>query len=137
MYEYTCYTDGASRGNPGHASVGIVIKNNKTFKTLYLYKYLGDKLTCNYAEYTAFIMCIEKLLSLKAKTVEFFVDSALVANQINGKYRVSSPNIKPLYKKAISLLSKFDSYTITHTYREGNTIADKLANKALDEQNLR
>lgn len=134
MSRYVCYADGASRGNPGPASFGVYIKDTKTNKDYKLSIYLGDNLTNNYAEYYAIVACLKKLKKLKAESIEINMDSLLVVQQLNGKYKVNSANIKNLYTEANTLMKEFKDITIQHILRNKNTIADALANKALDEK---
>ena len=95
--------------------------------------YLGHQ-TNNVAEYTGVIKALETAQSLQAKTMELFCDSELLVKQINGLYKVRSANIKPLYEEALSLLSQFDQWKVTHVYREDNKHADAMVNEALDRQ---
>lgn len=135
MVECTCYTDGACRGNPGKSSVGIVIIHNPTKTTHKYKKYLGDKLTNNFAEYTAIIMCLEKLKRAKINSFELYADSNLAIQQINGQFKVKNENIIPLYNEVMELLKNFKDYSFTHVLRNKNKLADQLANEAIDEHN--
>ena len=98
-FEALCFCDGASRGNPGKAALGVVIYHFPTRKRFRYYKYLGDKLTNNYAEYSAVIFCLEKLTQAKIKSFELRADSQLLIRQINGEYSINSKNIISLYSK--------------------------------------
>jgi ribonuclease HI len=125
------FCDGASRGNPGKAGIGIVIKQgdqvlNETAK------YIGHA-TNNVAEYSALIQGLEDAHRLGATEVTAFCDSELLVKQIKGEYRIKSEGLKPLYLKAKSLIPKFKKFTINHTLRGGNQHADDLANKGIDE----
>ncbi len=127
----TVYTDGASRGNPGESGIGVVIsKNNTTVKTIKTY--LG-KATNNQAEYAALIAALEAVLGLGKHKVRLYTDSQLMANQINGLWKVKHPDIKPLYKKAMTLIGQLPEFRIQYIPRELNTQADRLANQAIDE----
>jgi len=123
--------DGASRGNPGPAAVGAVIKDEEGRLHSSISKRIGIT-TNNQAEYTALITALEKAISLGANRVEVKVDSELVVKQIKGIYRVKNAALKPLYQKAKQLQSTLASFTITHIPREQNSEADGLANEALD-----
>jgi len=127
----TVNIDGASRGNPGPASIGIVFsKNQETVKEVS--EYIGNR-TNNYAEYTALIRALEVSLENNFKSVEIKSDSELVVNQINKKYKVKDADIKELFDKAYSLIEKMSYFKITHIVREENLKADKLANNALNQ----
>lgn len=125
------YIDGASRGNPGEAGIGILIKETDG-KTREITKYLGTK-TNNQAEYTALIEALESVKELNSHPIRVFTDSLLVANQVNGLWKVKHSEIIPLNKKARSLFSGYKDITIRHIPREQNFEADRLANQAIDE----
>jgi len=125
------YIDGASRGNPGDAGIGILIKETDD-KHREIKKYLGTK-TNNQAEYTALIEALESAKELKNRPIRVFTDSLLVANQVNGLWKVKHAEIIPLNKKARSLFKKYSDITIRHIPREQNSQADRLANLAIDE----
>ncbi len=128
---YDIYVDGASRGNPGKAGAGAVIKDSSGRIVKEMRRFLGLA-TNNMAEYRAFIMAVEEALSLKASGIRVFSDSELLVRQLNGQYKVKSPELRELYLKAVGLLSGFQRYTVTHIPREQNPLADSLANQAID-----
>ena len=123
------YIDGASRGNPGDSGIGILFKNQEqnNFK-----KYIGIG-TNNNAEYTALITALEIALSLKLLRIRVFTDSMLVANQINGSWKVKDADIRVLFSNAKKLIENFEDFSITHIRRELNSEADQLANDAINE----
>lgn len=125
------FIDGASRGNPGDAGIGVKIlqpgKEPREIK-----RYLG-KMTNNQAEYFALIEALESAKDLKNQPIRIFTDSQLVANQVNGLWKVKHGEIIPLNKKAKSLFSEYGDITIQHIRREKNSEADRLANLAIDE----
>jgi len=124
------YIDGAARGNPGPAGAGIVLKEgDQTVKTTY--KYLGVT-TNNIAEYNALITALDEARVLGYKKVILYLDSELIAQQLQGNYRVKNSNIKPFFEKAISLINNFESIEIKKIDRSKNKEADKLANKAIN-----
>ena len=125
------YIDGAARGNPGNSGIGVLIRETKE-KEREIKKYLGTQ-TNNQAEYTALITALESANDLKDKQIKIFTDSLLVANQINGVWKVRHPEILTLNKKAKHLLQNFKNITIQHIPRELNHEADRLANLAIDE----
>ncbi len=127
------YTDGASRGNPGHASLGAVAYKDGV-RIFSLSEYLGVN-TNNYAEYKAAIEALRELkkLDLQHEKIEIFADSKLLVEQASGRWKVKHENIKPLFNELRDLLSDFDSVSFVHILREKNKEADALANKALDQ----
>ena len=133
VYQFVCYTDGASRGNPGEAGCGVIIHDTITGKKYRYGKYLG-KQTCNYAEYNALILCLEKLIELDAKSAHVIADSQLVVQQINGVFKVKNKNIIPLFNRCKTLIQKIPQFKIEHTYRSGNSEADEMANIAIDKK---
>ncbi len=131
--EYVIFVDGASRGNPGLAGAGAIIKGPDGEVAGELRRYLGMG-TNNMAEYEALILALEEALSLGCETVSVFADSELVVKQIKGIYRVKNEGLKGLYAIAIKLIEQFSSFKITHVPREQNHEADKLANEAIDQR---
>lgn len=125
------YIDGAARGNPGESGIGVLIKENQA-SYREVKKYLGTK-TNNQAEYTALITALESTQELKNRTIKIFTDSLLMANQMNGVWKVRHPEIAVLNKKAKELIRSFKDISITHIRRELNQEADRLANLAIDE----
>ena len=128
----TIYVDGASRGNPGPAAVGVVIKDEKGITTLKASSSIG-RATNNQAEYTALIMALQEAKRLRASHVEIRTDSQLMAQQITGNYRVRNAHIRPLFEQAMQLLTTFQHCSIHHIPRDLNSEADALANEALDK----
>jgi ribonuclease HI/probable phosphoglycerate mutase len=124
-------TDGASRGNPGHASIGVVASTSDGRVVERINRYIG-RATNNFAEYSAIIAALELAVKLSAKRIEIRTDSELVVRQMTGRYRVKSPNLKALWEKAIRLSMSFEKCVFKHVPRAENTEADRLANVALD-----
>lgn len=126
---YILHFDGCCKGNPGDSGAGAIIyKDNEEIWSCS--KYLG-KGTNNQAEYKGLILGLEKAVELSISELSVFGDSQLVINQVNGIYKVSSPQIKPLYEKVKELKSKIENVEFYHVYRHENQMADKLANDAL------
>lgn len=130
----TARIDGASRGNPGPAGVGIIVRNEGGETVDKISEYLGGNMTNNQAEYSALIKCLEYCKELGVEKVEILSDSTLIVNQMKGSYSVKSENIKGLYVKAKELESKFQKVTYKHISRDENLIADNLANQAIDRE---
>jgi len=128
---WVVYSDGASRGNPGPASMGAVVIDPKGEVRQEISETLGIT-TNNIAEYTGLIAGLEAALALGARRVEVRMDSELIVRQAVGRYRVRHPGLIPLYNKLQELRSKFDNVVFAHVPRALNKHADALANKALD-----
>lgn len=126
------FTDGGSRGNPGPAAIGYVIYRHA--EVLYRdKKFIGNQ-TNNFAEYTALIESLNYCVNnnLNIEDIEYYLDSQLVVNQLNGIYRVKDENIKKLFITVQTLLKTFKQISFSHIPREKNKEADKLVNEALD-----
>ena len=126
------FFDGASRGNPGESGAGwLIIKGKKKIEGA---EYLGKK-TNNQAEYTALIRGLEEIVKRKwTKEISIKGDSELIIKQLKGEYQVKSERIRPLYKKVVKLLQKFEKWECNHVKREKNKEADRLANNGIDER---
>jgi ribonuclease HI len=127
----TIYTDGASRGNPGPAAIGVIIKDETGKVVTSISQRLGVT-TNNQAEYHAIITALEKALTLGARHVVLKSDSELIVKQINGLYKIKNIALRPLYQEAVRLIGSFDSFSISYIPRAQNAAADALANQALD-----
>ncbi len=133
---FILYADGGSRGNPGPAGAGALVRDEEGTQVVTVSEYLGIA-TNNIAEYTAVLRALEGLHALlgtgsSSATVEARLDSQLVVRQMNGEYKIKHPNIIPLAGKVKEVGRNFKSLTFTHVYREDNTEADALANEAMD-----
>ncbi len=136
------YTDGGSRGNPGPAGAGVVITDEAGKVLKENYKFLG-RLTNNQAEYQAVILGLETVKRLVGKTliaknqIEIKLDSELVAKQLSGQYQVKEKDLWPLFMKIWNFQIKdFSNLSFVHIPREENKLADKLANRAMDENKI-
>lgn len=125
------YIDGAARGNPGESGIGVLIRE-ESGRTREVKKYLGTR-TNNQAEYTALITALESVKDHRNQEIHIFTDSLLLANQMNGIWKVRHPEIRELHTRAKSLIEGFSRVTIRHIPREQNKEADRLANIAIDE----
>ncbi|TSC66443.1 MAG: ribonuclease HI [Microgenomates group bacterium Gr01-1014_80] len=137
MKKLIVYTDGASRGNPGPASYGFTIADEKGKLLHEEGEYIG-KTTNNVAEYTAvleaFKLIREKYQKQNLLQIEVYADSKLLAEQLSGRYKVKHPNLRPLFDQIKILEIELGRVFYTHIPREKNTLADRLANKALDSR---
>ena len=131
--ELIACTDGASRGNPGPAAIGVVIKTAGGRKVASISEGIGHT-TNNQAEYRAVIAALEKVLALDATAVTLKVDSELVVKQIRGLYRVKSPELQPLFRTVTALIRRFDRFAVEYVPREKNREADALANQAFESK---
>lgn len=129
------YTDGASRGNPGHASYGFTISDEEGKLIHQEGKYIGIE-TNNIAEYSGVLNAFYWITENIKQEVEIklYADSKLVAEQLSGKWKIKNPAIRSLIEKIKELERKWLSVTYSHIPREQNKIADGLANLALDSR---
>lgn len=125
--------DGGSRGNPGPAGIGVTITTESGEPRYELGEFLGT-CTNNVAEYTALVRGLHAAVALGAKKLLIRADSELVVRQLNGQYKVKSPDLKPLYREAIGLIVRVGQVKVAHVYREANSRADALANLAMDSE---
>jgi ribonuclease HI len=132
---YIVHTDGAARGNPGPAAIGIVVEDESGHTVYESSRTLGIH-TNNEAEYLAVLAALRYLKEIRAKAADFYLDSELVVNQLNGRYKVKEPRLQSLHGQATMLLNAVPSHTIRHVPRADNARADALANEALDAEGL-
>ncbi len=134
------YTDGASKGNPGQAAIGVVIAlpdpDGDPIPIEEISEYIGVA-TNNVAEYSAVVRALERAAALGARDVAVHTDSELLTKQLSGEYRVKNVGLKPLYDHVQRLRVQFASCTFTHVRREFNTQADALANAAIKAHRAR
>lgn len=130
MKKIIIFSDGASKGNPGDAGIGVVLSDENGSMLCEIADYIGQT-TNNVAEYKALIRGLEKAAELGASVVEISTDSQLLARQLAGVYKVKAPNLKPLHDQAMILLRHFAKVSISHVMREYNKRADQLANEGV------
>ncbi len=130
--ELTAYVDGAARGNPGPAGIGVFIADGAGNVLKEVAEPLG-RTTNNVAEYSALIRALEEARALGGATIKIFTDSELMAHQLNGRYKVKAAHLLPLYQRACRLLAMFEKSTVTHVRRELNQRADALSNLGADQ----
>ncbi len=132
-------TDGAARGNPGPASLGAALfdldrpdaRNDRAEPDASISDYLGIQ-TNNVAEYTGVVRALDLARELGAHEVHLLLDSKLIVEQLSGRWRVKDRKLMPLCAAAMRTLSGFDRWSATHVPRALNTVADRLANEAID-----
>ena len=127
------FIDGASRGNPGPSGIGIVFFDDKKNVVKKIFKFIGNA-TNNVAEYTALIYALQEALIDRHEDVRVSSDSELLTRQLRGEYRVKNENLKPFYEQFLHLSRGFNRIEIVSIGRKDNSIADKLANKAIDSR---
>jgi ribonuclease HI len=125
------HCDGGSRGNPGPAGYGAVIEDSQGRVVARLSEFLGKR-TNNYAEYSALLGVLAWCIENKRPRVRVVADSELMVKQMQGKYKVNSPDLRPLWEEARRRAGQLERFEIAHTLRGGNKEADSLANEAMD-----
>ena len=123
--------DGASRGNPGPASYAVVVRDPAGKLVLELAKNIGRE-TNNVAEYYALLAALDYATSHGIAALRIRSDSELLVRQMQGRYKVKSADLKPLYERASKMARQLKYFAIEHVRRELNKDADALANVALD-----
>jgi ribonuclease HI len=128
------YTDGASRGNPGDAGIGVLIFDEKDEKLVQDFQYVGI-CTNNEAEYRALLLALDRAYEVTQGDVECYMDSELVVRQLNGQYTLKSENLAKYHQEVKDRLLKFANVSFHHVPREHPKLklADKLANRGIDE----
>jgi len=132
--EAELYTDGGSRGNPGPAGIGAVLKftNKDTrFSTKFFKEYIGEA-TNNQAEYQALLAGLHLAVEAGVTNLKVFMDSELIVKQLRGEYRVKNADLKPLFAEVLKRTNSFSEVSWHHIPREKNKLADELVNEALD-----
>jgi len=127
----TANIDGGARGNPGPAAYGIVLRDAGGTTLVAAGKCIG-RATNNVAEYYGLIAALDAARERGVGRLRVESDSELLVRQIEGHYRVKSPDLKPLHERALKLSRGFEHFEIAHVPREKNREADRLVNEALD-----
>ncbi len=125
------YVDGASRGNPGKAGIGVIVYDDRNKVIRRFKQYLG-RTTNNVAEYMALIYALQEGLISRNSSLTIHTDSELVIKQLEGKYRVKDELLKMLFKQVEHLKEGFEEVKIKHIDGKENKEADRLANQAID-----
>jgi probable phosphoglycerate mutase len=127
----SAHCDGGARGNPGPAGYGALIQDSNGMVIAELSEFLGIR-TNNFAEYSGLLGCLQFALDNHHPRLRVVSDSELMVKQIQGKYQVKSPDLKPLYEEAKRRIAKLEKFEISHALRHKNKDADRLANEAMD-----
>jgi probable phosphoglycerate mutase len=130
--DFTAHCDGGSRGNPGPSGYGAVVEDAQGRVVAQLSQFLGLQ-TNNYAEYSGLLAVLQWAIEHHARSLRVISDSELMVKQMQGKYAVKSPVLRPLYEEARKLSRRVASFEMRHTLRGGNKEADRLANEAMDK----
>ena len=123
------YSDGGAKRNPGPAAIGVVIYNSKGKILKEISKYIGQA-TNNQAEYQALIVGLKEAKKLKANELKCFLDSKLIVQQVNCKYKIKDKNLSSLFIKVWNLLQSFKKVEICYISRKKNKKADNLVKLA-------
>jgi len=132
MNKIIIFSDGGARGNPGPAGIGAVLYDENKKIVAEISQYLGET-TNNQAEYKALIAALKEAKRLKAEELACYLDSELVVKQLNREYKIKNKDLAPLFLEVYNLSLSFKKISFTHIPREKNTVADNLANKAMDK----
>jgi len=128
------YTDGGSRGNPGPAAIGVVLKDEAGKNLTTFKEYIGET-TNNQAEYKALVKALELAREFEAEEVVCYLDSELVVKQMRREYKVKDVGLSQLFVLVWNLSLGFKKISFHHIRREFNSEADALVNEALDSLN--
>ncbi len=129
----TLFADGGSRGNPGPAASAAVLLDGAGQRIQEVGAYLGVA-TNNVAEWTALLLGLEAAAERGIRRLAVRLDSELVVKQLRGEYRVKHADLQPLYKRAVTLLRRFEEVDVQHVPRKQNSLADRLVNRVLDQE---
>ncbi len=126
------HIDGAARGNPGPAGVGVLIVGPDGQVLDRTHRSIGVA-TNNVAEYHALLLALERARALGCTDLDVYSDSELLVRQIQGGYQVKHPTLRGLYTNAMERIAGFRRFGIRHVPREQNAEADALANRGIEE----
>jgi len=125
------HCDGAARGNPGPAGVGVHIADEDGTTVAEIAEGIGET-TNNVAEYTAAIRGLQRARELGATQVHLRSDSKLLIEQLSGRWKIKNKNLMLLHRQVRDLADGFERVTYEHVRRERNVEADRLANEGVD-----
>ena len=133
---FTLFADGGSRGNPGPAGSGAIVRDESGATVATVSEVLGVA-TNNVAEYTAVLRGLESLRDVLGAAaaqaeVAVYMDSMLVVRQMSGEWKLKNEGLKPLAARVHEVAASFKRVTFAHVYRDKNGDADRLANEAMD-----
>jgi len=125
------HIDGGARGNPGPAGYGVAVADSSGQPVAELSEYIGHK-SNNVAEYSGLLGALKYCLQRNERALKVISDSELMVKQLNGVYKVKSPDLKALYDEAQTIVRRLDWFRAEHVLRVKNKDADRLANEAMD-----
>lgn len=126
-------TDGGARGNPGPAAIGIVVCD-QAGQVIKKHKEKIGSATNNYAEYLAVVRALEIVKSLHPTEIIFRIDSELIVEQLNQRFKIKNEELGKLFIKVWNLRQNYKKVSFTHVRRADNKLADYLVNEALDNK---
>ena len=129
LHMHTLFFDGCSKGNPGRAGAGAVLYDVNGAEVFAESVFVGPSATNNEAEYAGLILGLNEAQKRGITELHVRGDSQLVIRQMQGKYKVNSPNLVPLHQCATTLVSNFAKIDFEHVYRDKNHRADALSNR--------
>jgi probable phosphoglycerate mutase len=127
----SAHCDGGARGNPGPSGYGALIQDANGSVLAELSEFLGIQ-TNNFAEYSGLLASLDYALAHGHRRLRVVSDSELMVKQIQGKYQVKSPILRPLFDQAKKKIAQLEGFEINHALRHKNKDADRLANQAMD-----
>lgn len=127
------WSDGGSRGNPGRAAIGIVIKDDQGQEVWRQGQYLGQPISNNQAEYQALYQALHQAQQLQATSITCHLDSQLVVEQVNGRYKVKDDGLRQWWQKIQTILQTFTYAQVVYVPRAQNAQADAIVNQVLDQ----
>lgn len=130
-FQAEAWVDGASRGNPGEAGFGLLFRTAD--EAVEICGFLGHA-TNNVAEYAGLVAALTLANQERLDQLTVYSDSQLLVRQIQGRYKVKAPHLKPMFLKAMKLRQQISRFSIRHVPREENREADLLANQAIDQR---
>jgi len=125
------HIDGGARGNPGPAGYGVAVADSSGERVAELSEYIGHK-SNNVAEYSGLLGALQYCMKHGEPALKVISDSELMVKQLNGVYKVKSPDLKTLYDQAQPMIRRLEWFRAEHVLREKNRDADRLANEAMD-----
>lgn len=129
---YTIYSDGGSRGNPGPSAAAFIIFDKDNNIVAQGGKFLGRD-DSGMAEYIGVELALEKAAEMGIESIDFYSDSLMVVNQLNGLFSVKNPEFQSVHDRILRLMVRFRRIAFRHVHREYNRTADNLVNKILDQ----
>jgi len=128
----TVFSDGGSRGNPGPSAAGFVVVDSSQNVIAEGGQFLGVT-TSDHAEYHGVYLGMQKAAEMGYKRINFKIDSMMVVNQMNGRYKIKNRALWPIHQHIRDLMKQFEAVSFSHVGREFNRLADGMVNKTLDQ----